>query len=129
MKNICGCLWKNDQYSTLRWFVEYLQAIELQREKFKAQLAAKKGELSEEQTKLLMEEHEQQLDILERNMEAEKLRQSNALADKIAAKQRKREAALMNKQQAENQEQLVEDRKERQQLIDKQVRIVIELLA
>ena len=129
MKNICGCLWKNDQYSTLRWFVEYLQAIELQREKFKAQLAAKKGELSEEQTKLLMEEHEQQLDILERNMEAEKLRQSNALADKIAAKRRKREAALMNKQQAENQEQLVEDRKERQQLIDKQVRIVIELLA
>ena len=129
MKNICGCLWKNDQYSTLRWFVEYFQAIELQREKFKAQLAAKKGELSEEQTKLLMEEHEQQLDILERNMEAEKLRQSNALADKIAAKQRKREAALMNKQQAENQEQLVEDRKERQQLIDKQVRIVIELLA
>ena len=125
MKNICGCLWKNDQYSTLRWFVEYLQAIELQREKFKAQLAAKKGELSEEQTKLLMEEHEQQLDILERNMEAEKLRQSNALADKIAAKRRKREAALMNKQQAENQEQLVEDRKERQQLIDKQVRIVI----
>ena len=125
MKNICGCLWKNDQYSTLRWFVEYLQAIELQREKFKAQLAAKKGELSEEQTKLLMEEHEQQLDILERNMEAEKLRQSNVLADKIAAKRRKREAALMNKQQAENQEQLVEDRKERQQLIDKQVRIVI----
>ena len=125
MKNICGCLWKNDQYSTLRWFVEYFQAIELQREKFKAQLAAKKGELSEEQTKLLMEEHEQQLDILERNMEAEKLRQSNALADKIAAKRRKREAALMNKQQAENQEQLVEDRKERQQLIDKQVRIVI----
>ena len=125
MKNICGCLWKNDKYSTLRWFVEYLQAIELQREKFKAQLAAKKGELSEEQTKLLMEEHEQQLDILERNMEAEKLRQSNALADKIAAKRRKREAALMNKQQAENQEQLVEDRKERQQLIDKQVRIVI----
>ena len=125
MKNICGCLWKNDQYSTLRWFVEYFQAIELQREKFKAQLAAKKGELSEEQTKLLMEEHEQQLDILERNMEAEKLRQSNALADKIAAKRRKREAALMNKQQAENQEQLVEDRKERQQLIDKQVRTVI----
>ena len=125
MKNICGCLWKNDQYSTLRWFVEYFQAIELQREKFKAQLAAKKGELSEEQTKLLMEEHEQQLDILERNMEAEKLRQSNALADKIATKRRKREAALMNKQQAENQEQLVEDRKERQQLIDKQVRIVI----
>ena len=125
MKNICGCLWKNDQYSTLRWFVEYFQAIELQREKFKAQLAAKKGELSEEQTKLLMEEHEQQLDILERNMEAEKLRQSNALADKIAAKRRKREAALMNKQQAENQEQLVEDMKERQQLIDKQVRIVI----
>ena len=125
MKNICGCLWKNDQYSTLRWFDEYFQAIELQREKFKAQLAAKKGELSEEQTKLLMEEHEQQLDILERNMEAEKLRQSNALADKIAAKRRKREAALMNKQQAENQEQLVEDRKERQQLIDKQVRIVI----
>ena len=125
MKNICGCLWKNDQYSTLRWFVEYFQAIELQREKFKAQLAAKKGELSEEQTKLLMEEHEQQLDILERNMEAEKLRQSNALADKIAAKRRKREVALMNKQQAENQEQLVEDRKERQQLIDKQVRIVI----
>ena len=78
---------------------------------------------------MLMEEHEQQLDILEGNMEAEKLRQSNALADKIAAKRRKREAALMNKQQAENQEQLVEDRKERQQLIDKQVRIVIELLA
>ena len=74
---------------------------------------------------MLMEEHEQQLDILERNMEAEKLRQSNALADKIATKRRKREAALMNKQQAENQEQLVEDRKERQQLIDKQVRIVI----
>ena len=74
---------------------------------------------------MLMEEHEQQLDILERNMEAEKLRQSNALADKIAAKRRKREVALMNKQQAENQEQLVEDRKERQQLIDKQVRIVI----
>ena len=71
--------------------------------------------------KLLMDEHNQQREFLERNMDNEKSRQLMSLADKIAEKKRKRAAALENVHNADNKQQLVEERKERNELLDEQV--------
>ena len=84
-------------------------------------MEAKKNELSEEQLKLLVDEHRQQAEFLERNMDAEKNRQQATIADKIAEKKRKRALALAKRHEADNKKQLAEERKERNELLDGQV--------
>ena len=92
-----------------------------QREKFDKEMEEKKKDLSEEQLKLLVDEHRQQAEFLERNMDAEKNRQTSTIADKIAEKKRKRALALAKRHEADNKNQLADERKERNELLDGQV--------
>ena len=78
----------------------------------------KKKDLSEEQLKMLVDEHRQQVEFLERNMDAEKNRQTATIADKIAEKKRKRALALAKRHEADNKNQLAAERKERNNLLD-----------
>ena len=85
----------------------------------------KKKELSEEQLKLLVEEHRQQAEFLERNMDAEKNRQTATIAEKIAEKKRKRALALSKRHEADKKNQLADEKKERNELLDGQVCFII----
>ena len=95
-----------------------------QREKFDKEMEEKKKDLSEEQLKLLVDEHRQQAEFLERNMDAEKNRQTSTIADKIAEKKRKRALALAKRHEADNKNQLADERKERNELLDGQVCLI-----
>lgn len=55
-------------------------------------------------------------------MDNEKSRQMASIADKIAEKKRKRALALAKRHDADNKKELAEDRKERNELMDQQVR-------
>lgn len=68
-----------------------------------------------------MNEHNQQLEFLERNIDNEKSRQMSSIADKIAEKKRKRALALAKRHEADNKKELAEDRKKRNELMDQQV--------
>ena len=84
-------------------------------------LEQRKKELSEEQLDALMKEHQQQAEFLERNMELEKQRQVNSLADKIVERKRKRAAALARKHEAEIAKELLKQKEERKTLEQQQV--------
>ena len=55
-------------------------------------------------------------------MDSEKNRQIATIADKIAEKKRKRALALQKRHEADNKKQLTEERKERNELRDGQVK-------
>lgn len=68
-----------------------------------------------------MNEHQQQLDLLERNMDSEKQRQVSTLQGKIAERKRKREAALAAKHEAVMSRELMKQQQERNRLENQQV--------
>lgn len=105
-------------------FFATTKALKDQREKFDKEMEEKKKDLSEEQLKLLVDEHRQQAEFLERNMDAEKNRQTSTIADKIAEKKRKRALALAKRHEADNKNQLADERKERNELLDGQVCLI-----
>ena len=98
------------------------QALEAQRAAFEAELAKQRADLSDEQLKMLLAEHDQQREFLDRNMDAEKNRQTRSLADKIAEKRRKRAAAMEKKHVAQNAVELAEESRERNELLGEQGR-------
>ena len=59
------------------------------------------GDLSEEQMKAVMEDHERQVAQLEGMLASEKEKQMAALRDKLRRRREEREAALLRKQKEE----------------------------
>ena len=99
----------------------FSQALEERRQNFESELEKRKKDLTDEQLGALMNEHQQQLDLLERNMDSEKQRQISTLQDKIAERKRKREAALAAKHEAEMSKELMKQQQERNKLENQQV--------
>lgn len=100
-----------------------MQALEERRQKFEQELQQRKKDLSEDQLNALMGDHEQQIALLERNMDAEKQRQISTLQDKIAQRKRMRAEALKSKHEAEMSKEVLKQEKERHDLKNEQVRI------
>ena len=96
--------------------------MEERRQKFDQELEERKKDLSGEQLKALMGEHEQQIALLEQNMDSEKQRQISTLKDKIAERKRKRAAALAMKHEAKMSKELMKQQKERREFEKEQVR-------
>ena len=99
----------------------FSQALEERRQNFESELEKRKKDLTDEQLGTLMNEHQQQLDLLERNMDSEKQRQISTLQDKIAERKRKRETALAAKHEAEMSKELMKQQQERNKLESQQV--------
>ena len=104
----------------LNCFLNFLlQALEAQQKNFKVEL--EKKNLSEEQVKLLLDQHNQDREILERNMDSERSRQISTLADKIAEKKRKKLETIAKRHEADLQQHLVKENKDRNELSAEQV--------
>ena len=95
--------------------------MEERRLKFDQELEQRKKDLSEEQLKSLMEQHDQQMALLEQNMDSEKQRQISTVQDKIAERKRKRAAALAAKHEAEMLKEEMKQQKERRNFETEQV--------
>ena len=78
--------------------------------------------LSDEQAQYLMEQHKQELEILERNMDNEKNRQINSLSEKIKERKRRKAAAMAQKHEAEMAKELLKQQSERQNVQEDKVR-------
>ena len=88
-------------------------------------MTSKKKDLTEDEMKALMDEHNQQVETLENNMNMEKNRQVALISSKIAEKKRKRAAALAKRHEAESKEQLMKEKSERNNLLDEQVKYIL----
>lgn len=63
---------------------------------------------------MLLDQHKQEMEFLERTMDNEKTRQNLALADKIAERKRRRAAAAAEKHSVEMAKELMKQQEERQ---------------
>ena len=96
--------------------------MEERRQKFNKELEQRKKDLSDDQLKALMEQHDQQMGLLEQNMDSEKQRQISTLQEKIAERKRKRAKALAAKHDAEMSKEMMTQQKERRDFEKEQVR-------
>lgn len=96
--------------------------IAAEREHFNSKIHDENNRLSEEETKRLMSEHTANLDMLSRNINMEKDRQLNALANKIAERRKMQVAILAKKHEAEVSKELVTQKVERNEVEDNHVR-------
>ena len=70
---------------------------------------------------LLLDQHKQEMEFLERNLDNEKTRQNVALADKIAERKRRRAEAAAQKHNVEMSKELMRQQDERQDVEAKMV--------
>lgn len=84
--------------------------------------------LSQEQADHLLEQHRHELEFLERNLDAEKRRQNDALSSKILDKRRRRAAALEARHKVDVKKELLNQQAERQQIWNDEVRIRVSIV-
>jgi uncharacterized protein (DUF305 family) len=101
------------------------QIIQDRKDKFEKDMSREGDKLSHEQADHLLEQHKQELELLERNLEAEKRRQVDALHNKILEKKRRKAAAMEARHDVEMKKELLEQQAERQQVRNDKVNMHI----
>ena len=71
---------------------------------------------------MLLDQHKQEMEFLERNMDNEKSRQNMALAEKIEERKRRRAAAAAEKHKVQMSKELIQQQDERQAVETKMVK-------
>lgn len=103
----------------------FVQIIQDKKDKFEKDMAREGGKLSQEQADHLLEQHKQELEFLERNLDAEKRRQMDALNSKILEKKRRKAAAMNARHEVEMKKELLDQQAERQQIWNDEVRTLL----
>lgn len=99
-----------------------MQLVEEKKEKFQKEMSRSQANLSEEQAQYLLDQHKQELEILERSMDNERNRQVNSLSEKIKERKRRKAAAMAQKHEAEMGKELLKQQAERQHVQEDKVR-------
>ena len=98
-----------------------MQLVEEKKQAFHKEMARSQANLSEEQAQYLLDQHKQELEILERSLDNEKSRQVNSLSEKIKERKRRKAAALAQRHEAEMGKELLTQQTERQRVQDDKV--------